>query len=231
MKRTYNGLAVVEGIGKGSAKIVDCSCPEFTVRKIEDSDRELGRFVRALKAYCENTREQIKLVEKTVGHSESGILNSHIKMTHDLALQSELISKISNGMCAEQATCEICDAYIARFLDADVDFVRQLAVDVKDVKLGVLNLLLKKEDVKVEHFDEDVIIVAEEITPSVVARVDREHTKGIVVEFGNINSHGAKLAKAMGIPGVSEVKGVDKLIKEGEYVTLNGNTGEVIVGN
>lgn len=229
MRKQFKGTAVFGGTGKGKAKIIDCSYPEFEIHPVEDCDRELGRFVRALKTYCDNTRTQMKFIEETIGHSESGIFNSHIKMTHDLALQSELISKISNGMCAEQATAEICDVYIKRFVNADVEFVRQLAVDVKDVKSGVLNLLLGLEDIKVENFDEDTVVISEELTPSVVARLDRKHTKAIVVEKGSVNSHGAAIAKAMNIPAVTDVKNIDKLIKSGDNVTVNGDTGDIYV--
>lgn len=225
MLHKIQGNSVVGGVGKGKIKIIDCSCPEFKIHKVEDSDKELGRFVRALKTFCDNTRKQIAHLEKTVGHTESQILEGHIKMTHDLALQSELITRISNGTCAEQATCEICDTYIKRFLDTDIDFVRQLYLDVLDVEVSVVKLLLEIPEESVEHFDEDVIIAAYELTPSVVARLDREHVKGIVVDFGSSNSHGAKLAKTMNIPSVAAVKSVDKLVCDGQYAELDADNG------
>lgn len=225
MLKEYKGNSVVGGVGKGKVKIIDCSCPEFEIREIEDSDRELGRFVRALKTYCENTREQSKRINEIFGNNESSILDSHIKMTHDLALQSELITKISNGMCAELATCQVCDAYIQRFLDADEDFVKQMSLDVLDVELGVLDLLLGREEVEVEHFEEDTIIVAYQLTPSIVARLDLDHTKGIAVDLGSHNSHCAKIAKTMEIPSLTGVKNVDMLVKEGSTAIVDGDKG------
>ena len=229
MRREYQGNPIVEGLGIGNRKVLDCSCPEFKIRTIEDTDNELGRFVRALKNYCENTREQIKMIKETIGLNESGILNSHIKMTHDLALQSELITLISNGMCAEQATCEVCDRYIHRFLDADVDFVRQLALDVMDVRLGVLHLLLGIEEIKVENFGEDTIVICKELPPSVVARLDRNHTKGIAVDLGSVNSHGSKLAQKMGIPSIAGIKDVETLAEDGEYAAVDGTHGKLVI--
>ncbi len=229
MRREYQGKPIVDGLGKGKIKVLDCSCPEFEIRKIDDSDRELGRFVRALKTFCENTREEIKMIKEKTGLNESGILNSHIKMTHDLALQSELITLISNGMCAEQATCEVCDRYIQRFLDADVDFVRQLALDVMDVRLGVLNLLLGLEDIKVEDFGEDTIVICKELPPSIVARLDQKHTKGIVVDLGSENSHGAKLANKMKIPSIAGIEDVQLLAKDGEEAVVDGTHGKLVI--
>lgn len=220
MERKYHGVKIIEGTGKGKIKILDCSCPDFEIREIEDSDKELGRFVRALKTFCENTRKLIRLIDKNIGHTETGILNSHIKMVHDLALQSALIEKISNGMCAEQATCEVCDMYIERFRSADQDFVRDIAIDVFDVKLNVLNLLLGLKNYEVEHFDEDTVVICRELPPSVVARLDREHTKAIVVEVGSKHSHGAKLAEAMNIPSICGIIDIDKLVKDGETATV-----------
>ena len=225
MSKQFKGLPVSNGIGKGKVRIIDCSCPKFEIHSVEDSDRELGRFVRALKTFCDTTRDRMIALEKIVGRNEADILESHIKMTHNLALQSELITKISNGMCAEQAISEICDNYIIRFLDADVDFVRQLATDVKDLKTCVINLLLGLEDVAVEDFGEDTVVLAKELTPSVIARIDRVHTKAIVTEIGSFRSHGALLTRAMNIPGVTHIKDIYKLFEEGELVTVDGETG------
>lgn len=230
MSKLYKGLPVSGGIGRGNVVIIDCSCPEFEIKKIDDSDKELGRFVRALKTYCDNTLEQMDHIKRTVNHYEADILQSHINMTHNLALQSELITKVSNGMCAEQALSEVCDGYINSFLDADVDFVRQLATDVKDLKTCITNLLLGVEDVKVEDFGEDSIIVAKELLPSVIARIDRKHTKGIVTEIGSYRSHGAALARAMNIPTVTNITDIDKLFSDGEPATVNGDIGIITGG-
>ena len=231
MSKEYKGNAVVGGVGTGKVKIIDCSCPEFKIREIEDSDRELGRFVRALKTFCGNCRKEIDYIEENIGHNEAAILNSHITMTHDLALQTELISKISNGMCAEQATCEICDSYIKRFLGDNNDIIRQLYLDVLDVEISILHLLLGIDEPEVSHFDEDTVIVAYELTPSIVAKLDQEHTKGIVLDKGTFNSHGAKIAAKMNIPSVASVKNVDRLVKDGDIVTVDGENGILIVKN
>ena len=229
MEKTLNGMVVFGGIGKGRAKIINCSCPEYELHEVQDRDRELGRFVRTLKRYCEITRAQMRHVEKTIGKNEAAILDSHIKMTHDLALQTELINIVGNGMCAEEATSQICDMYISRFLNADSDFVRKMALDVMDLKTSVLNMLLGNEEPEVENFSEDTIIIAEEITPSVIARFDREHIKGAVVKYGYPKSHSAHLAQAMKLPSIIGVKDIMKCVKDGDIVTVNGDNGTVII--
>lgn len=229
MKKEFKGLTVVNGTGKGKARIVDCSCPDYKVRKIDDCDKELGRFVRILKQYCADTRELINYTDKNIGHRESRILESHIKMVHDLALQSELIDLISNGMCAEEATNKICDSYISRFLETDVEFVRQLAVDVMDLKTNVLNLLLGIDQPDVEHFEEDTVVLSKELTPSVFSRIDLVHTKAIVVEYGNPNSHCAQIHRATGIPGMIRARGILSEIHDGDVVEFDGETGTIRV--
>lgn len=228
---TLKGTTVVGGIGEGKAKIINCSCPDYEIREIKDSDRELGRFVRTLKQFCEITRAQMKHVEKTIGKNEAAILDSHIKMTHDLALQTELINIVGNGMCAEEATSIICDMYISRFMNADSDFVRKTALDVMDLKTSVLNMLLGIEAPDVEHFTEDTIIISEEVTPSVAARLDRAHVKGIIVKYGYPKSHSANLVQAMNIPTIIGVRDIIKNVKDGDFVTLNGDNGTVIIEN
>lgn len=229
MKETLNGNAVVGGIGRGKAAIIDCSCPDYELREIHDSDRELGRFVRILKQYCENTRKLMRRLEKNTSKKEASILNTHIEMTHDLALQSELINLVCDGMCAEEATSVICDMFISRFLSADSDYVRKLALDVIDLKTSVLNMLLGIEGPDVESFEEDTIIISEELTPSIIARFDREHIKGIVIKYGFPKSHSAHLAQAMNIPSIIGVRDIFDKVKNGDIVTVNGDNGTVII--
>ncbi len=231
MKETLKGNVVVGGVGKGKAAIIDCSCPDYEIREIQDSDRELGRFVRILKKYCEDTRKLMRRLEKITGKTEASILNTHIEMTHDLALQSELIDLICDGMCAEEATSVICDMFISRFLSADSDYVRKLALDVIDLKTSVLNMLLGIDEPYVESFEEDTVIIAEELTPSVIARFDLEHIKGVAVKYGYPKSHSAHLAQAMNIPSVIGVRDILKSVKNGDIVTIDGDNGLVIIEN
>ena len=229
MKQELKGTGLIRGTATGKVRIIDCSRPKFEIHKIDDTDGELGRFIRALKTYCDNTRDRIELIKKTMGRREAEILNTHIKMTHDLAIRSELITKISGGMCAEQSLSEVCESYINRFLDADAEFVRRLAIDVMDVETCIMNLLLGKKDVAVEHFDEDTVVVTNEITPSVIARLDRLHTKAIVVGRGSKHSHSAHLVKAIKIIGVHNIENVASLLHNGETVVVNGSAGTVKV--
>ena len=229
MQREYKGYGAIGGVGTGKVKIIDCSFPHYENRLIEDTDKELKRFVSTFKIYRDNTRVQEKHIRKTVGRKEAKILDSHIKITHDHALQNEITKRINSGMCAEQAISEVCDIYIERFLNADADFLIQLAVDVKDVKLCMLNLLLGIKDIYVEEFEQDKVIVAKELTPSIIARLDRVHTKAVVVENGSPRSHSALLVKAMNIPGITHAENIHNLLRDGETVTADGSTGIIKV--
>ena len=98
-----------------------------------------------------------------------------------------------------------------------------------DVETCIMNLLLGKKDVAVEHFDEDTVVVTNEITPSVIARLDRLHTKAIVVGRGSKHSHSAHLVKAIKIIGVHNIENVASLLHNGETVVVNGSAGTVKV--
>lgn len=226
MEKQFTGVPVSGGVGVGKVRYIDCSCPAFMDRTIYDTDRELGRFVRTLKIYCNKTCELMDYIRHSIGISESHILAGHIQMTHDPRMQAELIRKIGEGKCAERATREICDDYITQFLGADVEFVRLIATDVLDVEGSMVRLLMGLDDIDVEDFGEDTIVVSRELTPSVVARLDRKHTKGIITHVGSRKSHGAVLAKAMNIPSVIRVENIESLFSDGDVVTVDGNTGE-----
>lgn len=80
-----------------------------------------------------------------------------------------------------------------------------------------------------EDLGEDTILIGKELTPSIIARTDRKHTKGIVVESGSPQSHSAQLVRALNIPGITYAENIHNLIKDGEAVTVDGSTGTIIV--
>ena len=71
MKQELKGTGLIRGTATGKVRIIDCSCPKFEIHKIDDTDGELGRFIRALKTYCDNTRDRIELIKKTMGRREA----------------------------------------------------------------------------------------------------------------------------------------------------------------
>lgn len=119
--------------------------------------------------------------------------------------------------------------FIAMFSAADDELTKQRAADVRDIKSGVLGILLGVNEIKVSDAPKGTVLVARELTPSVTAGIVKENIAGIITETGGTTSHSAILARALEIPAVLSVEGVASSLKNGDTVVVDGSEGAVIV--
>jgi phosphotransferase system enzyme I (PtsI) len=77
--------------------------------------------------------------------------------------------------------------------------------------------------------DEQVVVVAHELSPGLTVQLDREHVVGLLSEEGTRTSHAAILAHSLGIPAVMGVAGAIQRVRDGQMVLIDGRTGMVIL--
>jgi phosphoenolpyruvate-protein phosphotransferase len=100
---------------------------------------------------------------------------------------------------------------------------------VRDVGRQVLTALLARERSVFTSGGQDFIFAADEFLPSDAGIVDRRHLRGIVTARGGKYSHGAILARSLGIPSVAGVEAVLVKAKSGDIVVVDGDSGTVLV--
>ena len=104
----------------------------------------------------------------------------------------------------------------------------QRAADVKDIRDGLLSILLGVEEVKISDAPAGTVLVCRELTPSMTAGIKKENIVGIITETGSKTSHSAILARALEIPAVLSVPHAVAQLSSGEQVIVDGDNGEVI---
>lgn len=222
------GTAASEGIGIGKVMVIKEHTLEYTPKQIDDVQAEIQRFKKAVDTFCENTRAKAESVRASAGEKESEILLGHIQMIKDPFMEGEIEKLIQNGTCAESALENMCDTFIAVFSAADDELTKQRATDLRDVKTGVLSVLLGVEEVKISDAPKGTVLVAGELTPSMTAGINKENIVGIVTEIGGKTSHSAILARALEIPAVLSVEQALTKLEDGMEIIVDGSEGEVI---
>ena len=224
-----HGTAASEGIGIGKVMLIEEHSLEYTPRTVTDTEAESQRFKTAVDAFCYNTEKQAENLRNSAGEKEAEILAGHIQIIRDPYLSGEIEKLIADGQCAEAALEHMCDMFIAMFSAADDELTKQRAADVRDIKSGVLGILLGVNEVKVSDAPKGTALVAKELTPSVTAGIVKENISGIITETGGTTSHSAILARALEIPAVLSVEGVASSLKNGDTVVVDSSEGNVIV--
>lgn len=222
------GIGASSGIGIGRAMVVKSEDLSYTPKNVQNTQMELERYHNAVEIFCKKTTEKAELILKQVGEKEASILLGHIVMISDPYMNAEIEKLISSSQCAESAVENVCDMFIAVFSSADDELTIQRAADVKDIKTGVLRILLGREEVDIAHAPANTVLVAEELTPSMAAGINKNNIVGIVTATGGRTSHSAILARAMEIPAVLSVENLLNQVQENCALIVDGIEGLVI---
>lgn len=224
----FKGTAASDGIGIGNVMIIEEHALSYSPQAVTDTDAETQRYTDAVNTFCENTTAKADALRKSAGEKEAEILEGHIQILKDPYLNGEIEKLIANGTCAESALEQMCDQFITVFSMADDELTKQRAADVKDIKTGMLSILLGIQEVKISDAPKGTVLVAHELTPSMTAGIIKENIVGIVTETGGKTSHSAILARALEIPAVLSVDDAVSKLANGQQIIVDGSEGIVI---
>ena len=222
------GTPVSEGIGIGKILLLEEATLEYTPHAVADPKAEVERFRAAVDALTEETRRDAAVLRETAGEKEALIMEGHISLINDPALKGETENLIMGGQCAEAAYESMCDMFIGIFSSMEDEMMRQRAADVRDIKDGLMRILLGVKQVRVSDAPKGTVILTRELTPSVTAGIKKGNIVGIITETGGKTSHSAILARALEIPAVLSVPNATAVFRNGQPVIVDGSKGVVI---
>lgn len=227
--KSFKGIGGSDGIAIGKAVIIREAEITYDSKAPGTPEQEKERFDEAITKFREKTQKMALDIENRVGKKEAEILNGHIALATDPALGAEVYKLLDEGKCAEQAFETVCDTFIAMFSSIPDEMMRQRATDIGDVKLRVLQIMTGNEPVDISSLSPNTILVANDLTPSMTAGINKENVLGILTQMGGKTSHSAILARALEIPAVLSVSGVIDEISDGDTVIIDGSIGDVFI--
>ncbi|WP_318617271.1 phosphoenolpyruvate--protein phosphotransferase [Sporosarcina sp. YIM B06819] len=222
------GIAASSGIAIAKAYCLVEPDLSFSKKTIEDSAAEVARFQSAL-AISKSELEAIRdIAEKELGADDAAIFNAHVLVLTDPELIGPIEEKITaDNVNAEFALKETTDMFIMMFEQMDSEYMQERAADIRDVTKRVLSHLLGVKMVNPSMISEEVIVIAEDLTPSDTAQLNRQFVKGFTTDIGGRTSHSAIMARSLEIPAVVGTQESTKLIQDGDLVIVDGLNGEI----
>ena len=226
----YKGTGASPGIALGKALVIEHSELVIEKKTIENIDEEIQKLESAVKVSKE---ELTKVKEKALaelGEHEAEIFEAHLLVLEDPELIGSAISKIRDEKVnADYALNEIKEMFVAMFESMDNEYMRERAADIKDVTNRVLRHILGIKVVDLAGLDEEVVLIAHDLTPSDTATMNKNMVLGFLTDIGGRTSHTAIMARTLEIAAVVGLNDITKKVKDGDYTVFNGDTGEVIV--
>ena len=226
----YKGTGASPGIALGKALVIEHSELVIEKKTIENIDEEIQKLESAVKVSKE---ELTKVKEKALaelGEHEAEIFEAHLLVLEDPELIGSAISKIRDEKVnADYALNEIKEMFVAMFESMDNEYMRERAADIKDVTNRVLRHILGIKVVDLAGLDEEVVLIAHDLTPSDTATMNKNMVLGFLTDIGGRTSHTAIMARTLEIAAVVGLNDITKKVKDVDYIVFNGDTGEVIV--
>jgi len=189
---------------------------------------EVRRFEDAVRAAAEELDAIVASVTQQVGEEEAAIFRAHRLLLRDPNLIGKVKAAIlTRHVDAATGLQEVVDEYTALLSEIPDQYIRERMADIRDVAGRILAQLSLHEGRQKLDMEEPVIIVAPEILPSQALALGRLRVAGILTETGGSTGHAAILARSLGIPAVSGMRGALKEIKTGDLLALDGREGHV----
>jgi len=225
-----NGLPAAPGFGRGQAHLLQppVSFGLVDETRADHAEEEKRRLKRALKESVAELEHLKERLSKRLPEFDGGIIDAHRLMLEDPGFARKLEAAIHDGLTAEAALKRVVEDYVEQFVRMSDGYLRDRAVDVKDVGLRILRNLLGVAEPE-RPLAKDSVLVAEELTLSDLALIEHEHLCAIALATGGVTSHASILAKSFEIPTVVGCEHLIETVQEGDDLIVDGNSGVVYV--
>jgi phosphotransferase system enzyme I (PtsI) len=230
--RTYKGIGVSPGIAIGRALILEKQVADvFRVPiKSEDVPDEVARFRQALDKTKADLQQLKEKVSRSIGDEYASIFDAHAMIVSDPSFSDKVIQKIeAEQINAEWAIFEVQEELEARFESFENEYLRDRGDDIQDVGESLLKNLQGIAHHDLSEIDHDVVILAQDLTPSDAVHFNRRPIVGFATETGGRTSHTSIIAKSLFMPAVIGVPRLTEMIDNEELVILDGYEGTIIV--
>ncbi|MGI6187402.1 MAG: phosphoenolpyruvate-utilizing N-terminal domain-containing protein, partial [Brevibacillus sp.] len=185
MSKTIVGVAASSGVAIGKAFVLTNPHLQIETVSIEDPSSEIKRLTDALEQAKAELQEISERAEREMGPDKAAIFQAHLLVLEDPELVETVKGKIAaEKVNAESALHETAQMFIELFEQMDNEYMKERAADIRDVTKRVLSHLLGVKFAAPSDLAEEVIIVAEDLTPSDTAQLDRRYVKGFVTDIG-----------------------------------------------
>jgi phosphotransferase system enzyme I (PtsI) len=231
-QQVLQGLGVSTGVAIGRAVVIETRGPAiFRIHlPVEELDTEVERLHQgALMAREELKRTRARAGED-LGNELAAIFDAHILLLSDTNFLGRVESRIRtqqvNAEWAVHKTAEELDNLFAHMDDA---YLRERSEDLTDVSRHLLRSLQGISHHELAELHDEVIIVADDLTPSDVIRLARQRVIGFAIETGGRTSHTTIIARSLNLPVVAGLSGVTNRLTEQTPMIVDGETGKVIL--
>jgi phosphotransferase system enzyme I (PtsI) len=227
-----SGILASPGIAFGKALLLKEDEIVIDRKKIsaDKVDQEVERFLSG-RAKASAQLEVIKTkAGETFGEEKEAIFEGHIMLLEDEELEQEIIALIKDKhMTADAAANEVIEGQATALEELDDEYLKERAADVRDIGKRLLRNILGLAIIDLSAIQDEVILVAADLTPSETAQLNLKKVLGFITDAGGRTSHTSIMARSLELPAIVGTGSVTAQVKNGDYLILDAVNNQVLI--
>ncbi|EIY5367266.1 phosphoenolpyruvate-protein phosphotransferase PtsI [Klebsiella quasipneumoniae] len=227
-----SGILASPGIAFGKALLLKEDEIVIDRKKIsaDKVDQEVERFLSG-RAKASAQLEVIKTkAGETFGEEKEAIFEGHIMLLEDDELEQEIIALIKDKhMTADAAANEVIDGQATALEELDDEYLKERAADVRDIGKRLLRNILGLAIIDLSAIQDEVILVAADLTPSETAQLNLKKVLGFITDAGGRTSHTSIMARSLELPAIVGTGSITAQVKNGDYLILDAVNNQVLI--
>ncbi|MFV0447734.1 MAG: phosphoenolpyruvate-protein phosphotransferase PtsI [Vibrio sp.] len=227
-----SGILASPGIAIGKALLLQEDEIVLNTNTISDDqvEAEVARFYDARN----KSSAQLEVIKQkaleTFGEEKEAIFEGHIMLLEDEELEEEILALIKNDkLSADNAIYSVIEEQAAALESLDDEYLKERATDIRDIGSRFVKNALGINVVSLANINEQVILVANDLTPSETAQINLNYVLGFACDIGGRTSHTSIMARSLELPAIVGTNNITKKVKNGDMLVLDAINNKVFV--
>ncbi len=225
-----SGIPASPGIAFGKALLLKEEEIVLNQSPISDVESEIQRFYDARSKSAEQLETIKDKARETFGEEKEAIFEGHIMLLEDEELEDEIITFIKdNNASADLAIYSIIEEQATTLESLDDEYLKERATDIRDIGSRFVKNALGINVVSLSSINEEVILVANDLTPSETAQINLDYVLGFITDIGGRTSHTSIMARSLELPAIVGTNDITQQVQNGDMLVLDAINNQIVI--
>ncbi|UTM58049.1 phosphoenolpyruvate-protein phosphotransferase PtsI [Photobacterium sp. CCB-ST2H9] len=227
-----SGILASPGIAFGKALLLQEE--EITLDKSPVSGDQIEKEIECFFNARQKSSEQLEVIKEkaraTFGEEKEAIFEGHIMLLEDEELEEEIIAFIKeNKARAAYAIYSVIEEQAMTLESLDDEYLKERATDIRDIGNRFVKNALGINIVNLSAINEEVILVANDLTPSETAQINLNYVLGFITDIGGRTSHTSIMARSLELPAIVGTNDITKQVQNGDMLVLDAINNQIVI--
>lgn len=227
-----SGILVSPGIAFGKALLLKEEPIVINQATVNDDniDKEIARFHTGREKTVAQLNRIKQQAENTFGAEKAEIFEGHIMLVEDEELEEEIIALIRDQhRPADYAVQQIITQQANALAALDDEYLKERAADIRDIGQRLLKNILNIAIIDLSAINDEVILVANDLTPSQTAQLNLQKVLGFITDVGGRTSHTSIMARSLELPAIVGTGNITAQVNNGDYLILDAINNAIYI--